>query len=322
VRKFSAAIVGLGQIGQGYDYDVPDDRVILTHASAYRYHKGFELVAAVDLNPKQRERFLRKYGLPVYSDLKELILHHRPEVFSICVPSSQHFQIFQGIIPHQPAAILCEKPIAIELSEAKEMVRLSEVHHSALLVNYMRRFEPGVLAMKEALRCREYGDIYKGIVWYSKGIFNNGSHYIDLLRFLFGEVTGVRVLEQGRKWKGHDPEPDVCICFGKIPIYFLSAREECFSAGSIELMATGGHILYKEGGETISIQEVQADPIFPGYTIPTAEPRSIPSDLKHYQWHVLDHLYRHMTIRTALNGDGESAVGTLAVIHQILQNRN
>ena len=109
VRRFSAAIVGLGQIGQGYDYDASDDRLVLTHATAYRYHPGFDLVAAADPDPEQRERFVRKFGLPAYADLESLISGHRPEVYSICVPTSQHFQIFQRIIPGGPAAVLGEK---------------------------------------------------------------------------------------------------------------------------------------------------------------------------------------------------------------------
>lgn len=318
MRRFSAAIIGLGQIGQGYDYDLSDDRMVLTHASAYHYHKGFDLIAAVDHDPKQCERFVGKFGLPAYASLETLLSRHHPEVFSICVPTPQHFKTFLDVIPHKPAAILCEKPIAAELSEGEEMVRLAETHQCALLVNYIRRFEPGVLVLKEMIQRQECGEIYKGVAWYSKGIIHNGSHYIDLLRFLLGEVTSVQLLERGREWMGDDQEPDACIHIGDIPIYFLAAREECFSAGSIELMGTRGHILYGDGGEYIEAREVKADPVFSGYKVLNNEPQQIPSDMKHYQLHVLDHLYKHLTLKTVLNGDGKSALGTLAVLHRMI----
>ncbi len=318
MRRFSAAILGLGQIGQSYDYEAADDGLMLTHASAYRHHAGFELVAAADPDPKKRERFARKFGLPAYADLDSLISGHRPEVFSICVPTAQHFQVFQEIIPYGPAAVLCEKPIALELSEAQEMVRLAEAHQVALLINYIRRFEPGGAALKEAIQRREFGDIYKGVAWYSKGIIHNGSHYLDFLRFLLGEVTDLQVLEKGREWLGHDPEPDVCIHFGEVPIYFLAAREECFSAGGIELLGTGGHIHYRDGGERIEVRRVQSDPRFPSYKILNPDPQQIPTDMKRYQWHVVNHLYGHLTGKTALSGDGKSATETLAVIQKII----
>lgn len=322
MRRFSAAIVGLGQIGQGYDYDASDDRLLLTHASAYRHHAGFELVAAADPDPEQRERFVRKFGLPAYADLESLMSGHRPEVFSLCVPTPQHFQVFQEIIPWRPLAILCEKPIAPGLPEAREMVRLAEAHQVALLINYIRRFEPGGVALKEAIQRREFGDIYKGVAWYSKGIIHNGSHYLDFLRFLLGEVTGLEVLARGREWAGQDPEPDVCLHFGDVPVYLLAAREECFSAGGIELMGTGGHIHYRDGGERIEVRRIIPDPTFPGYRILAAEPERLPGDMNRYQWHVVDHLYRHLTGKTALNGDGKSATGTLAAVHQIITRRN
>jgi predicted dehydrogenase len=320
VRRFAAAVVGLGQIGQGYDYAAFDDRLVLTHASAYHHHAGFELVAAADPDPDARERFVRKFGMPAYADLASLIAGHRVEVFSICVPTALHYQAFQEIIPGAPLAILCEKPIASNLSEAREMVQLAAAHRVALLINYIRRFEPGGAALKAAIQRREFGDLYKGVVWYSKGIIHNGSHYLDFLRFLLGEVSGLQVLAPGREWDGHDPEPDVCLHFGGIPIYVLAAREECFSAGSIELIGTGGHIHYRDGGARVDVRRTQPDPTYPGY-LTLAAPERLAGDMNRYQWHVLDHLYRHLTRKTPLNGDGQSAAATLALIHKIISTR-
>jgi predicted dehydrogenase len=317
MRRFSAAIIGLGQIGQGYDYDLSDDHMVLTHANAYHYHKGFDLAAAVDHDPKQCERFINKFGSPAYPSIEELFSHHDPEVFSICVPTSQHFKTFMDVIFHGPLAILCEKPIAAELSEGEEMVKLAKAQQCALLVNYIRRFDPGVLDLKEMIQQLEFGEIYKGVAWYSKGIIHNGSHYIDLLRFLLGEVTNVQVLERGREWMGNDQEPDICIHFGDIPIYFLAAREECYSLGSIELVGTHGRILYDNSRDYIEVRRVASDSTFSGYKI-LSDNQRIPSGLKRYQEHVLDHLHKHLGGEIILSGDGRSALQTLEVVHKIV----
>ncbi|MGA2331287.1 MAG: Gfo/Idh/MocA family oxidoreductase [Syntrophales bacterium] len=320
MKKFSVAIIGLGQIGQGYDYDKSSIDLILTHASAYCYHDKFELVAAVDPDPIQRGRFISKFKLPVYEDVASLVAKHRPDIFSICTPSSQHFRVFQQIIPHRPAAILCEKPIALELSEAKEMVNIAESQHCALLVNYMRRFEPGVKALKETLRRRDVGQIEKGVCWYSKGILNNGSHYIDLLRFLLEDVTDMCVIKKGRKTMGDDPEPDVFFRFGQVPVFFLALREEFFSVGRLELMGTGGHILYDDFGDTIRIRNAEADVLLKGYRVLSRKSEDIPTDLGRCQWHVVDHLYQHLITGKPLLADGRSAVENLAVIDKIKQS--
>jgi len=75
-------------------------------------------------------------------------------------------------------------------------------------------------------------EIYKGVVWYGKGMRNNGSHFVDLMRFLLGEASDPRLLCEGRAWNGTDPEPDVKARFGGADVHFLAAREECFTIAS------------------------------------------------------------------------------------------
>jgi hypothetical protein len=115
-----------------------------------------------------------------------------------------------------------------------------------LAVNYMRRFEPGAASLKKRIESGEFGSIFKGVAWYSKGIMNNGSHFIDLLRFWLGEVTGVDVIRPGRLWNGTDPEPDVCLHFNQPPCISLPARKSIFHGG-IDLFAMGVDPLRESG---------------------------------------------------------------------------
>jgi predicted dehydrogenase len=320
VNTVRAAVVGLGRIGQGYDYDLSDSGAVLTHARAYATHKGYLLVAGTDTDVGQRDRFTAQFEQPAYSDATSMMERHHPDVISICVPMEEHLTIFRQIIPFGPRAVLCEKPMTGVLSEAKEMLRLAEANHCVLAVNYVRRFEPGVLALKEALRRGDAGEIEKGVCWYSKGIVNNGSHFINLLVFLLGDVTEVRILDKGRDRTADDPEPDVRLRFGKTPVYLLAAREECFSVGRIELMGTLAHVLYDDFGSSIRLRKAQGDPLFPGYRVLGPVSEEIATDLARYQWHVADHLYRHLMAGVPLQGDGRSAVETLAIIERIRQS--
>ena len=317
MKHYTAAVIGLGRIGQGFDYDRCDEAVIATHASAYARHPGYELLAAVDPDPFQRERFEAKFQRPAYADLPSLTALHRPDVFSIAVPVDQHLPVFQDIIRYKPAAIICEKPIAVSVAGAKLMQTLAEDHQCSLAVNYMRRFEPGSIALRRIIRSGELGGFFKGIVWYSKGLLNNGSHFIDLLHFWLGRVTHVEVMEEGRRWDGLDPEPDVCIRFDKTPVYFLSGREECFSVGEINLFGSGGMIRYTESGNRIELSRTRPDPVFEGYTILSPDKEIIATDLKRYQWHVLEGLYSHLTGGEELNSNGNTATETLEVVELV-----
>jgi predicted dehydrogenase len=309
--------VGLGRIGQGYDYHASDDRSILTHTHAYACHEGYELVAAVDTDAAQQKRFTARYACPAYPDVGSMMKRHRPEVVSLCVPTARHLSVFKELISFAPRAVLCEKPMSGSTAEAQEMIRLAERYHCILLVNYIRRSDPGVRTLKEIIHRGDVGELQKGICWYSKGILNNGSHYIDLLRLILGDVTAWHVLECPKHSHVSDPEPDVCLRFGRTPVYLLSVLEECFSVGRLELMGTAGHILYDDFGDVIRIRKVAADSLFPAYRVLERAFEQIPADMGRYQWHVIDQLLRHLTTGESLLADGRSAAETLSVIEGI-----
>ncbi|MGH8671299.1 MAG: Gfo/Idh/MocA family protein [Burkholderiales bacterium] len=313
-------MIGLGQIGQGYDYSQDNAKYILTHATAFARHRGFNLVGGVDPERKQRQRFEQKFHRPAFPDLPALMCELRPEVLSICVPTAEHANVFTAAMQFGPTAVICEKPIAATVLEARQMLALARRKACTVLVNYMRRYEPGVLALRDALRQDRFGEVYKGVVWYSKGLINNGSHFIDLLRFLLGEAHGFEVIRRGRKWNRLDPEPDLTIQFGKCAVQFIAAREECFSMAQVELIGTAAQIIYADSGRRIEVHEAIPDITFPGYRCLESATKHIENDFDHYQWWVADHLYRHLTRDRPLYSDGSSAIKTLTLIERIISS--
>ncbi len=316
---FPAAVVGLGRIGQGYDYDVSVGAgPVLTHANAFASHSGFDLVAGVDPSAAERARFELKFGVPAFDSIEAMQRHVNPSVVALCVPTANHMEALELLLQKPLRAVLCEKPIAATYAEAKRMTACAKRADCVLLVNYMRRFEPGVLALKQALAEGCCGDLYKGVVWYSKGFLNNASHFVDLLRFLLGEVGEIELIHAGRVWAGVDPEPDVRIRFGDCDVHFLAAREECFSLACVELVGTGGFVHYLDSGERIEMRQVVPDPDYPGYLKLSDTARQVATDFRRYQWWVAEHLYRHLVDGTALYSDGETASQTLETVERVL----
>ena len=315
---FSAAVVGLGNIGQGFDYDISDSSCVLTHASGFYHHPQFDLIAGVDTEHLARKKFEKKFGKPVFSNIEDLYKVMSPEIVSIGVPTALHFSVFQELIRHSPKAILCEKPLASSLYDAERMVAMAEAAHTLLLVNYMRRFEPGANELKQRINRGEAGKIYKGTVWYSKGILNNGSHFIDLLIFLLGAVKEVVLVDLGRKYLRHDPEPDLKIAFDTAYVYFLAGQQENFTVNQVDLMGTLGSVHYYGGGEEIVLRKTFHHDLFPDYTILDPKGTPIATDLKRYQLHVLDALYKALTSNAQLNSNGVTALETMDVMEKIL----
>jgi predicted dehydrogenase len=241
-----------------------------------------------------------------------------PDVVAVCVPTPLHYAVFREIIAHKPKAVICEKPLAVTLSEGEAMVDAAKTSGSLLAVNYIRRFEPGVLELKRRITSGELGIFYKGVQWYSKGILTNGSHFIDLLSFLFGPATRIQVLQRGRTYADFDCEPDAMVRFGDVVMYFLAAREECFSMRDLQLISDKGEVRYATSGEVIEWRCKRPHPLVPGYTILAELPERIETDLRRYQWHVAQALYEALMTGAPVCSTGATALDTMATVQQLM----
>lgn len=319
--KWRSAVVGLGRIGMGYDYDQPvvTDNIVLTHAAAFAAHPEFELVGGVDPDIGKREAFTRKYGAPAFADVTSLIAVDAPQVFALAMPTAGHGAALEQALTAQPRLVICEKPLAADLATAQAMVDSAERKGVTLLVNYMRRFDPGVAEARALIQEGALGIIFKGTVWYSKGLINNGSHFLDLLAYLLGDAGKAQIISAGTPLADNDPQPDFKISFGDADIVFLAAREECYSLGEIDLLGCAGRLTLRDFGQRIETRLKIADPQFPGYQILETASRQIESGLARYQWHVVsaaaDWLARR---RSDLPSNGVTALATQKVITNII----
>ena len=79
-------LVGLGRIAQLYDYNLPKNKFILTHAQALTSDNRFDLIAGVDINSKLRQTFETKFDKLAFSDLSQLQEFLNPELVVIATP--------------------------------------------------------------------------------------------------------------------------------------------------------------------------------------------------------------------------------------------
>lgn len=316
--KHRVLLVGLGAIGMGYDFNHADDRAY-SHARALAAHAAYGPVTAVDPDDARRAAYVSRYGGDAFATLEEALSAGGADVAIIATPTDTHASLVSRLLAAAapPRAILCEKPLAPTLAEARAMLAACQARGVALFVNYMRRAEPGAVTVRDMLADGRIATPLKAVVWYSKGVRHNGSHFIDLMRFWLGDVAEVRVIDGGRLWNDSDPEPDFLLRHARGPVTYLAAREECFSHYTVELLAANGRLYYAQGGESIQWQPLVSDPEFPGYTVLDAQTRTVPGDMRRYQWHVLEQL------QAAMRGDrttlctGPDALATLADVFRV-----
>jgi len=314
-------IVGLGQIGMGYDLGLAAEHVY-SHSRAFSQHPAFQLIGGVDPKAARRQTFEQRYQCPAYEDVDESLGRHQPDLVVIASPTRLHGDILQKVLRQShPTAVLCEKPLSGELTEARSMVQASAENGVSLYVNYVRRSDQGAIEIKRRLAAGEIETPVKGVAWYSKGLRHNGSHVFNLLEYWLGPMESARVLASGRLWENDDPEPDVHVTFAHGSIVFLAAREEAFTHCAIELLAPNGRLRYDRGGQQISWQAAQPDPNLQGYSTLSAHTETIASGMDRYQWHVADQLSAAFDGRESCLCTGVEALTTLESLQTIIETR-
>lgn len=317
-----AVVIGLGAIGMGYDLDAEPDGPVVTHARAFERHSDFTLVAGVDPDAEKRRRFTARYEHPAYATTADMFARHDASVAAIAVPTCVHAEVVRQVVAHPGLrAIVCEKPLAASVADAREVRELCAARDIQLVVNFMRRSEPGAHEIASRIASGQVETPVKGVAWYSKGFLHNASHLVNLLEHWLGAVEGSTIVDGGRPYLDDDAEPDVRIAFERGTVLFVAAREESFSHLTIELVAANGLLRYDRGGEVITWQRAQADPMFDGYTTLPRDAEHIASDMAHSQWHVTDQLARLLRGESFHLCTGEDALRTLESMHDIMSQR-
>lgn len=317
---WSVLIVGLGQIGMGYDLQSDPSQFVLTHARGFQQHPDFRLAGGVDINPKNLDLFRQSYGCNSYPDLEEALAKEEPDLVVVATPTQYHYQVIRTILSRiKPLAIICEKPIDYDIQKASEIVSSCFNLGVRLYVNYMRRSDCGALEIKRRIQNHQILAPARGVTWYSKGILNNGSHFLNLLQYWLGPVRDIRLINQGRLWDNFDPEPDIQVDFALGNVIFLAVQEENYSHSVVELVVPNGRLRYEQGGASIQWQAAMIDPIWAGYRTLSSTSESIFCDLNRSQWHFCDQLSRDLRGASAEICSGNEALETLKVLQKIIQ---
>jgi len=302
----------------GYDLGHDSATYVFTHARAFSIHPAFELVGAVDICSERRDAFTERYGKPSYELLETALDAHLPDVVVIAASTEMHAQLVESALHCQEVkVILSEKPLAYSLNDAKCMADACRMAGVALFVNYMRRVDSGVAEIKRMLEDGRIVGPIKGVAWYSKGFLHNGSHFFNLLEYWLGGFKSASIIQAGRMWDEHDPEPDVFVRFELGDIVFRSAWEEAYSHYTIELLSPSGRLRYEQGGAEITWQSTQSDPQASGYRV-LSSAECIGNSMDRIQWHVADHLKKYFNGEPNTLCTGAQALETLQSMHHII----
>ena len=187
-------------------------RIAVNHIKA-ALNNGLEICAVCDIKPEAMETLLSKYGLEKeeairrYTSYRDLLAAEKPTLVSIATESGIHAEIALACID-AGVNIIIEKPMAMSMADAEEIIRRSEQAGVKVSACHQNRFNVAVRQTRKALEEGRFGQISHGSVhvrwnrnrdyydqapwrgtWAQDGgcLMNQCIHGIDLLRWMMGE---------------------------------------------------------------------------------------------------------------------------------------
>ena len=195
-------------------------RISTNHILAAK-NNHLEIAAVCDILPEAMENVLAKHGLEQdpsiarYTDYIKMLDEVKPTLVSIATESGIHGQIALACID-RGIHVIIEKPMAMSMAEADEIIRRSREKHVKVAACHQNRFNVAVQKTRAALEAGRFGRLSHGSVhvrwnrnrgyytqapwrgtWAQDGgcLMNQCIHGVDLLRWMLGdeveEVYGV-----------------------------------------------------------------------------------------------------------------------------------
>ena len=262
-------LVGLGGIGMGYDYiaDVresgrgPVEHPVRTHAAAISACKAMELVGGLDPHPDRRAEFASAFGRPAWASLDEIPALD-VQTLVLAVPTSIHVEVAeQALAALSPRLLLCEKPAGMTGEDTRAILSAAERTGTALVVNYFRPYLPAFRHVRRLLVSGALGELVGGSVLYSHGLRRNGSHFVALCLWLFGDVDVSRRLEVNERTN----DPTFELRSGEANLTFSSLGHGDVRAAELCLGFSEGLLRMDSGGYAISWTQLDPEAKRPSY---------------------------------------------------------
>jgi UDP-N-acetyl-2-amino-2-deoxyglucuronate dehydrogenase len=129
------------------------------HAISIKTNPNLELVSLCDIKKDRVEQAVLKYGGTPYTDYIEMFKHAKLDAVHICTPHYLHAPMTISAASYG-IHVLTEKPMAIQVSDAKAMIEACEKHHVRLGVIFQNRYNKGARFLKDRLESGKLGKIY------------------------------------------------------------------------------------------------------------------------------------------------------------------
>jgi predicted dehydrogenase len=199
MQRIKAAIIGTGFIGPA-------------HVEALRRLGYVEVAAVAERGQELAQRKADELSIPkAYGDYKQLLADPDIQVVHNCTPNHLHFEVNRDILA-AGKNVVSEKPLAMNSTESKELVRLAAQAGVVNAIDFNYRYMPLVQQARAMCQREDVGRVlavhgsylqdwlFKETDWNwrlvpelsgdSRAVADVGSHWCDLIQF----ITGLKIV--------------------------------------------------------------------------------------------------------------------------------
>lgn len=200
ITMLNFALVGCGRISKRHSELLGNNLIA-----------GARLCAVCDINIEKCKTIANQFGINHYHDMHEMMISEEIDVVVVLTESGNHAKHVIELSRHGKH-IIVEKPMALSLKDADQMIAACDAAGIKLFVVKQNRFNVPVIKLREALESGRFGKLVLGTVrvrwcrpqsyydqdewrgtWALDGgvLTNQASHHVDLLEWMMGEVESV-----------------------------------------------------------------------------------------------------------------------------------
>ena len=184
------------------------------HIPAFKRHPQTEVAAICDLVAERARAVADEFDIPrIFTDYKEMLHEADLDIVTVCTPNAFHAPVSIAAL-EAGAHVLCEKPMAPTVEDARKMVETARRTGRKLTIGFHNRFRPEAQVLKTYIDAGDLGKIYYATVsmlrrsgipgygsWFTNkdlagggALIDNGVHGLDMALWFMGHPRPVAVL--------------------------------------------------------------------------------------------------------------------------------
>jgi predicted dehydrogenase len=175
MTDYKAAILGCGRMSRG-------------HARAYK-DLGIPIVAGADIAEQGLARARDDFCVDkTYTDYVQLLDEVQPDLISVVTAEPLHCEMVVAAAERGVKGIVCEKPMAMNLAEAQQMLDACRASGARLTISHQRYYMPQYAQARDLIAQGAIGQVrFAEAMGMAESIHTDGTHTIHMLLSLLGD---------------------------------------------------------------------------------------------------------------------------------------